>query len=211
MDNNNQQVTSTEPVVNTEPVQVEQKPEKKKDGSVLGTIFAFAFLFMIIFGFLNIEKFNKYINEHFPEIGKKVGIDKDDTEEYVVEENKLLQYAGYYKTTYVDENNTNHSESIILRGDGVFVYDNDLEECYDPLVGTYSVNETFSFVGKIKYMCIECYLDMDESIKNFEGTYDNNTLTIDGHTFTKDNSYRETNSDIKKYAIKDSTINKCDN
>lgn len=175
-----------------------QPEEKKKDGSVLGTFFGFIFIGMLVVGFLFMGKFNDFINEKFPKIGQMAGIDKDDTKPLEEEKPKEVSYVGKYTKSVTEENGTVDTASLILRDDKTFAYDESNKDCYNPLVGTYEIdNDVINFTGKVAYSCDSCYYKEGELISNFSANIINEKIVLKGE-FTKNSEVEET-KDTKKY------------
>ena len=192
MEQNNPVEQSTEvptnPVEENKPVEANNQTEEKKDGSTLGTIFGFIFLGMLVVGFLFMGKFNEFVNEHFPNIGRTVGIDKDDTVQTVT---PVFNPVGYY---------TKNNSILILRDDDTFVYDDDTTECYDPLVGVYDVDgSVLTLTGKTYYGCDSCYYKNGAGIRTISMQIINNKIMYQGE-FAK-TSNEEDSSSIYKYIV----------
>ena len=178
---------------------VPKPEEKKKDGSVLGTIFGFIFMGMLVFGFLFMGKFNDFINEHFPKVGQMAGIDRDDTKPLEEKEKvDTTSIVGNYVKKYTNDTGAEDSATLTLRADKTFVYDDSTYGCYDPLVGTYEVeNDVINFTGKVLYGCDACYFTQGESINNFSANIVNGKIVLKGE-FTKSS---ETESNSNRYVL----------
>ncbi len=202
---NNSMVEATtqpvqEPTTQSPQVNDNQKPEK--DGSALGTIFGFIFMGMLVFGFLFMGEFNDWVNEKFPKVAETVGIDKDNDAEGPARTTvQPDDYSGYYKTLYSIDPETLGTRVLILRRDNTFLYDNTLSDCYNPIVGIYTVDaDRITFEGKVRYSCDKCIVKDDPTVTSFNGVASKDKIVTD-QEFTKDTNSTETTEDLTTYVV----------
>jgi hypothetical protein len=201
-------------------------PDKKEKGNGGGTTLAIIFGVMLVIGFIFLGDFYNYILDYIPDelksyfnLTKYVESKKlNKVDESSVEENKTDTttttkktnykiggvYESYKKTEGEDDNGY-----LSIRSDGTFVYDESTRECFDPLVGTYTIDDNIiTFNVKVSYSCDSCYnKNVSDSFK--ATIYDENTLTIESkymgaiisNEYRKNSSKVESNSKKAFYSI----------
>ena len=169
--------------------------EKKKDGSILGTILGFIFIGMLVCGFLFMGDVVEFINEKLPDVGHATGIDRDDTNPY--DSTKYFVIDGYY----TKQGATGDTLSLILRSDNTFALDDSSDNCYNPLVGTYEKidNNTVTLTGKTYYGCDSCYYKNGVNIRKLTIRVEEGKAILNGE-YIKENTLEE-QKNINRYIV----------
>ena len=175
-----------------------QQEEKKSDGSKAGTIFGFLFIIILICGFMFMGQITDFINGflHKDEqisttTNTNTPVDTNQTQtKPSTEENKTNEttsVVGIYNRSYKNAQGEDDYASLILRSDNTFVYDESNKDCYNPLVGTYEVNNMIiKFTGKVLYGCDACYYTKSSDIKEFNASIVDGVINYNGSFVKKD-------------------------
>ena len=210
--------------VKTEVVQA--TPTKKEDDRG-GTTLAIIFGIMLLVGFIFLGDFNNYVLDLLPpeiatmfnlkryvatkELNNRNMTTSDDSSRTTnTNINTKYKINGIYEVSK-KTNGEADTGYLSIRNDGTFAYDSSLLDCYNPLVGTYKINDrNITFTVSVVYGCDSCFSKKVPVGSDFSATInDDNTIIIEesylgalvSNEYKKNSSKVESSATKNKYAL----------